>query len=95
MEKYLKPLLERKDIICHNGSFDWKVAYIYNICMNLVHDTYILFKVTMGNENPQMKLGLKPLTEQFLNRYSFELDDFVQGRFGKNSIKFWALDTSP
>lgn len=92
MEKYLKPLLERKDIICHNGSFDWKVAYIYNICMNLVHDTYILFKVTMGNENPQMKLGLKPLTEQFLNRYSFELDDFVQGRFGKNSIKFWDFD---
>lgn len=92
MEKYMKPLLERKDIICHNGSFDWKVAHIYNICMNLVHDTYILFKVTMGNEHPQMHLGLKPLTAQFLNRYSFELDDFVKGKFGENSIKFWDFD---
>lgn len=91
IEKYFKPLLEKKDIICHNGAFDWKVMHVYNICMNLVHDTYILWKVTMGGDNPQLELGLKKLTKMFLKRDSFELSDFVQGKFGVN-VKFWDLD---
>lgn len=92
IEKYIRPLLERRDILCHNGSFDWAVMHIYNICMNLKYDTYIIFKVTMGGDNPQLGLGLKELTHTFLNRDSFELSDFVDGKFGSNNIKFWDFD---
>lgn len=92
IEKYIKPLLELKDILCHNGSFDWKVMHNYGVCMNLKQDTYILFKVTLGSNNPQLKLGLKPLTKQFLGRDSFELSDFVEGKFGESNIRFWDLD---
>lgn len=90
IEKYFKPLLEKKKIVCHNGAFDWKVMYVYDICINLTEDTYILFKVTMGGNNPQLELSLKKLTKTFLNRDSFELKDFVNGRFGVN-VKFWDL----
>lgn len=92
INKYFKPILEKKDIVAHNGSFDWKVMYIYNIFINLVHDPFILFKVTMWNDHRDMRLGLKELTRMILNRDSFELSDFVKGKFGSNNVKFWDLD---
>lgn len=90
IEKYFKPILEQKEILCHNGAYDWKVMYNYNICMNLKQDTYILFKLTLWNDHRSMELGLKPLTKQFLGRDSFELSDFVEGKFG-DAVKFWDL----
>lgn len=90
--KYFKPILEEKDILCHNGSFDWKVMYNYDIFLNLKQDTMILFKVTMWNDHRDMSIGLKSLTHNVLNRDSFELSDFVQGKFGSNNIKFWDLE---
>lgn len=92
INKYFKPLLEKKRILCHNGSFDWKVMYNYGICINLTEDTYILFKVTLWNDHRNLELGLKSLSKTFLNRDSFELSDFVQGKFGKNNVKFWDLE---
>lgn len=91
IEKYFKPLLEKKDILCHNGAYDWKVMYNYGICMNLKHDTYILFHVTMWNDHRNLGLGLKNLTKVFLNRDSFELRDFVSGKFG-DTVQFWDLE---
>ena len=41
IEVYVKPLLEKKEIVCHNGSFDAKVMFIYGVKINLVHDTLI------------------------------------------------------
>lgn len=92
IEKYFRPILEKKEILCHNGSFDWKVMYNYDICINLVHDTFILFKVTLWNDHRSMSLKLKELTKAILDRDSFELSDFVQGKFGSNNIKFWDLE---
>lgn len=92
IEKYFKPILEKKDLLTHNGSYDWKVMYNYDISINIKHDTYILFKVTMWNDHRSMLLGLKPLTKRILNRDSFELHDFVVGKFGSNNIKFWDLE---
>ena len=91
IEKYFKPLLERKKILAHSGSFDWKVMYIYGIFLNLVHDTLILFKLSYWNDNRGLELGLKSLTNTFLHRDSFELHDFVSGRWGINDVKFWDL----
>lgn len=92
IEKYFKPILEKKDILCHNGSFDWKVMHVYNIFLNLVHDTLILFRLSLWNDNRGLGLGLKNLTSVLLNRDSFELSDFVQGKWGSTDIKFWDLD---
>lgn len=91
LDKYFKPILEKKNLLAHNGSFDWKVMYIYDICINLVHDLFCMLHLTMWNDHRSMELGLKPLTSQFLNRDSFELSDFVVGKFGKE-VKFWDLD---
>lgn len=90
--KYFKPILEKKSLLCHNGSFDWKVMYGYGIFINLRHDTYILTKVTIWNDHRGLDLGLKDLTYTFLGRSSFELSDFVSGKWGKNNVKFWDLD---
>lgn len=92
IEKYFKPILETKDILCHNGSFDWKVMYNYGIFTNITQDTMILFKVTLWNDHRNMSIGLKELTNQFLGRDSFELSDFVNGRFGEGNVKFWDFD---
>lgn len=92
IEKYFKPILEKKDILCHNGAYDWKVMYNYGICINLTDDTYILFKVTMWNDHRNLKLGLKDLTSTFLGRDSFTLSDFVRGKFDSEHVKFWDLE---
>lgn len=91
IEKYFRPLLEKKDILAHNGSFDWKVMYTYGIFLNLVHDTYIIYKLSLWNDNRGLGLGLKNLAHVLLNRDSFELSDFVEGKWGANDIKFWDL----
>lgn len=92
IEKYFKPILENKPLICHNGAYDWAVMYNYGICCNIVDDTYILFKLTLWNDHRHLALGLKPLVKTFLGRDSFELKDFVVGKFGENNVKFWDLD---
>lgn len=88
METYLKPILEQKMIVCHNGSFDSKVMFIYGIKMNLVHDTMILLRLSYGAENTSMRLGLKPNSKRFLGRDSFELSDFVEGKWGSGNVTF-------
>lgn len=93
LTKYFKPILEKKPIEAHNGAFDWKVMYVHDIFINLKHDTYILPKVTLWNDHRGMELGLKELTSEFLHRDSFELSDFVSGKWGKNTnLRFWDLD---
>ena len=92
IEKYFKPILEKRNILCHNGAYDWKVMHNYGISINLTDDTYILFKVTLWNDHRNLKLGLKELASTFLKRDSFELSDFVQGKFDSENIKFWDLE---
>lgn len=91
IDKYFKPILENKKILCHNGSFDWKVMHIYDIFLNLVHDSLILYKLTLWNDHRNLELALKRLAKVILDRDSFELSDFVSGKWGSNDIKFWDL----
>jgi len=88
IEVYVKPLLEKKEIVCHNGSFDAKVMFIYGVKINLVHDTLIQLRLSYGAENTLMKLGLKPNAKRFLGRDSFELSDFVEGKWGSGDVTF-------
>ena len=92
MERYMRNLLENKQIICHNLKFDWKVAYIYDINVNCVYDTMLALGVTKRYEEESYALGLKDLTKNIFGRDSFELSDFVMGgSFGDSDIAFWDL----
>lgn len=92
MEHYMRRILEKKELVAHNMSFDWKVSYIYDINANIVHDTMALFKLTLGNEDEDLPVSLKHLARLFLKRDSLELDDLVIGdSWGEDDIRFWDL----
>jgi len=92
MEKYMKHILETKRIVAHNASFDWKVAYIYDINTNIVDDTMAMLAVTFGVERENFPIGLKDSSNLLLHRDSLELSDLViSNKWGEGSIKFWDL----
>ena len=92
MEHYMRPILEGKELVAHNMSFDWKVAYIYDINCNIVHDTMALIKLTIGAEKKNYPMGLKENTKLLLNRDSLELSDLiVDDSWGESNVKFWDL----
>lgn len=92
MEHYMKPILEGKELVCHNMEFDWKVSYIYGINANIVHDTMAILKLTLGAEIKDFKVGLKEAAKLLLGRDSLELSDLIiDDSWGQNDIKFWDL----
>lgn len=92
MERYMRPILEGKDIVAHNAPFDWKAAYIYDINTNIVHDTMIIIKLTLGTVNTQYPLSLKANASTLLGRDSLELSDLVvDDSWGESDVRFWDL----
>lgn len=92
MEHYLKPILEGKELVAHNMSFDWKVGYIYGINCNIVHDTMAILHLTLGAERKDFKVGLKDNAKLLLGRDSLELSDLlIDDKWGESDIKFWDL----
>lgn len=92
MEHYLRPILEGKKLVAHNMSYDWKVAYIYGINSNIVHDTMAILHLTLGAEIKDYKVGLKENAKLLLGRDSLELSDLIiDDSWGENDIKFWDL----
>ncbi len=92
MEHYMRRILEGKPLVAHNMEFDWRVAYIYDINANIIHDTRTIFELTYGNEYMNFSCALKPLTKQFLHRDALELSDLVvEDEWGASDIRFWDL----
>lgn len=91
MNRYMKPILEKKNLVVHNLSFDWKVAYIYGINANIVHDTMAMLLLTYCAEKPRFPSALKPSTKELLGRDSLELDDFTVDGEWSSSNEFWDL----
>lgn len=92
MERYMKPILENKDLLAHNGPFDWKVAHIYGINAHIIEDTLGLLKLTIGAEKFDFRVGLKEATAVLLHRDSLELSDLlVDNSWGESDVKFWDL----
>ncbi len=92
MEHYMRPILEGKQLVAHNMSYDWKVAYIYDINANIVHDTMALIKLTIGAEVKDYPMGLKENAQTLLGRNSLELSDLLKDdEWGESEIKFWDL----
>ena len=91
MNKYMRPILEGKKLVAHNLSFDWKVAHIYGINANIVHDTMAMLLLTFCNEKSKFPSALKPATKELLGRDSLELDDFTTSGKWSSSNEFWDL----
>lgn len=93
MEKYMRPILEGKKLVAHNAPFDWKVAYIYDINANIVHDTMAILNLTFATKKKNYPVNLKANAKTLLGRDSLELSDLlVDGAWGKDTdIKFWDL----
>lgn len=84
-------ILTHKHIAAHNGVFDWKVAYCYDIDMNLKDDTIILhqlmykFRSTTRNSGESSKLKDLAVLELGINQ--LDLEDFFVGYKEEDSSK--------
>lgn len=77
MRTYMKDILETKKIVTHNISFDWKVAYIYNIVVNVVFDTMIALQCTERYRDKNFEVGLKSITKLLYQLDMLDIDDFL------------------
>lgn len=96
LETYFKPLLEQKDIVTFNGSFDWRVMWTKGINTNIVFDVMLAYQLTLANQvskGSQGFMSLKTMSSMFLDRDSLELRDFVpEGAWGVSDLTFADLD---
>lgn len=79
IRKYFKPILEERDILMHNGIFDMKVMFNYDIRVNVKEDTMVACKLSYNAENDKFPSSLKGMTRKLLHRDSYELEDLVEG----------------
>ena len=82
MERVRK-ILETRALVAHNGVFEWKVSWLYNICINLKDDTILLhgllYKFRTTTDNKGEPSNLKYLTKVELGIDQLELSDFFVG----------------
>lgn len=76
-------ILETKILLAHNGTFEWKVCWLYNIDFNLKEDTIILhqlmYKFRSTTSNRGEPSNLKYLSKVELGIDQLELTDFFSG----------------
>lgn len=76
----VRSILEKGHIVAHNGSFEWKVGWQYNIDTNLRDDTMLLhqimFKFRSTTSNRGEPSNLKYLSKTELGIDQWELGDF-------------------
>ena len=76
----VRKILEEGHIVAHNGAFEWKVSYIYDIILNLKDDTMILHQILYKFRNTTRNSGessaLKYLVGKEFGVDQLELTDF-------------------
>lgn len=76
----VRNILSKKHIVAHNGAFEWKVGWQYEIDTNLKDDTMILhqimYKFRSTTSNRGEPSNLKYLAKRELGIDQWELDDF-------------------
>ena len=88
----VRNILSTRHIVTHNGTFDWKVAYLYDIDTNITDDTMLLhqlmykFRGTSASGAPQIittkggaSSALKSLTLTEFGIEQLDLKDFFIG----------------
>lgn len=84
-KKYNSPKL--KGYVTHNGIFDAKTMLIYDIVLNVVHDTYALAYVLDPRLGKEAK-GLDDLAKKYLGITMLDLHDFFKNGKRKLDIRF-------
>lgn len=76
----VRNILEKGHIVGHNGTFDWKVAYLYGIDTNFKDDTMIMhqlmYKFRSTTSNRGESSALKYLEKREFGMDAWELEDF-------------------
>lgn len=76
----VRDILETKHIVAHNGAFEWKVDWLYEIDTNLKDDTMILhqimYKFRSTTSNRGEPSNLKYLAQRELGIEQWDLKDF-------------------
>lgn len=79
----VRDILEKKHIVAHNGSFEWKVGWLFEIDTNLKDDTMLLhqllYKFRSTTSNRGEPSNLKYLSKVELGIDQWELSDFFPG----------------
>lgn len=79
----VRNILQTKHILAHNGAFEWKVGWQYEIDTNLKDDTMIMhqimYKFRSTTSNRGESSSLKYLAKRELGIDQWELDDFFPG----------------
>lgn len=75
-----RDILEKKHLVAHNGTFEWKVGWQYEIDTNIEDDTIIMhqlmFKFRSTTSNSGEPSNLKYLAKRELGIDQWELSDF-------------------
>ncbi len=75
-----RDILHTKHLVAHNGTFEWKVGWLYHIDTNISDDTMIMhqlmYKFRSTTSNRGEKSSLKFLAKKELGIDQWELDDF-------------------
>lgn len=79
MERCRK-ILETKSLIAHNGSFEWKVSWCYDIDINLKEDTMILHQLMYKFRSTTSNRG-EPSNLKYLAKREFNIDQLDLGDF--------------
>lgn len=80
-----------KNLVTHNGKFDWRVMYTYGIKLNFVHDTLLMQYLTNEGEFRTRK-DLKTLARKELGMEMVELEDnYIKQKGIKLDIDFSLL----
>lgn len=69
--------INKKSLVTHYGSFDWKVMYTYGIKLNIVHDTYILYYM-LNNSAFRTRKDLTDMAKKELEVDMIELNDIFK-----------------
>lgn len=78
-----RDILQNKHLVAHNGPFEWKVGYMYDIITNIKDDTMILhqimYKFKDTSRNSGENSSLKYLVNKEFGVDQLELSDFFAG----------------
>ena len=76
----IRDILEKCNMLAHNGSFEYKVSLLYNIDLNLKEDTMLMhqlmYKFRSTTSNKGEPSNLKYLTKVEFNIEQLSLEDF-------------------
>lgn len=73
-------ILETKDLVAHNGAFEWKVSHLYDISISLKDDTMILHQLMYKFRSTTANRG-EPSSLKYLTKREFGIDQLDLGDF--------------